>query len=98
MTEMTQPSPFEPGRDDAAQTSSSEEKLERLRGRPPLAKERYRFEGEVGRGGMGAVLRVRDLDLGRNLAMKVILGKDSGGAAAGDTPAVDPQVLQRFLD
>jgi len=93
----TDPGQPEPRREEAAKTTSSEEKLRRLRSRPPLAQDRYRFESEIGRGGMGAVLRVRDLDLGRNLAMKVILGKDSG-AAAGDTPAVEPQVLQRFLD
>jgi len=38
---------------------------------------RYRAKGEVGRGGMGAVLRVWDEDLRRHLAMKVVLGEDA---------------------
>jgi len=83
--------------EEHAQAASSQEKLQRLRARPPLAKERYQLEGEVGRGGMGVVLRVRDLDLGRPLAMKVILGRTDDGASS-DTPAVDQRVLQRFLD
>ncbi|MFO1031953.1 MAG: protein kinase [Planctomycetota bacterium] len=85
--------------EECAKTTSSDEKLKRLRSRPPLASERYALEGEVGRGGMGAVLRVRDLDLGRNLAMKVVLGSEANAnGKEGATPAVEPQVLQRFLD
>jgi hypothetical protein len=34
---------------------------------------RYRLEGELARGGMGAVLKGRDVNLGRDLAIKVIL-------------------------
>ena len=56
---------------------------------------RYILKGEVGRGGMGAVLRVFDTDLRRNLAMKVILG-NSG--ITGDTPEIQPQQLARFLE
>ncbi len=33
---------------------------------------RYRIDGEIGRGGMGAVLRGRDPDLGRDVALKVL--------------------------
>ena len=36
---------------------------------------RYQVLGELGRGGMGAVLRGRDLGLGRDLALKVLLEK-----------------------
>ncbi len=57
---------------------------------------RYKIRGEVARGGQGAVLRVWDEDLRRNLAMKVILG--SGNASTGDTPNVDPKTLGRFLE
>src|SRR5580765_6727227 len=36
--------------------------------KPPSGRERYVYEGEIGRGGMGAVYRVRDNDLRRTLA------------------------------
>ena len=52
--------------------------------------ERYTFEGEIGRGGMGAVLRVHDQDLRCKLAMKVML-LDSDGS-------VDSSTLGRFLE
>ncbi len=38
--------------------------------------DRYSVRGEIGRGGMGAVLEVRDEDLRRDLAMKVTSGSD----------------------
>lgn len=50
---------------------------------------RYVSRGEIGRGGMGAILKVFDQDLRRQLAMKVIA--DAKQAATG--PA-----LSRFLD
>ena len=39
----------------------------------PDAPGRYQLFGEIARGGMGAVLRGRDPDLGRDLAVKVLL-------------------------
>jgi serine/threonine-protein kinase len=49
---------------------------------------RYRLEGEIGRGGMGRVLRAHDPDLGRELALKVL--HDSGRDS--------PDVRHRFLE
>jgi formylglycine-generating enzyme required for sulfatase activity/predicted Ser/Thr protein kinase len=57
---------------------------------------RYQVVGEIGRGGMGVVLRVLDKKLERHLAMKLILGKD-GPAAMASTDAAK-QVLRRFLN
>jgi hypothetical protein len=39
---------------------------------------RYRLDGELAQGGMGAILRVYDKDLRRNLAMKVMLEEKQG--------------------
>jgi len=70
--------------------------LQRLRQRSAAAP-RYTMLGEIGRGGMGAVVRVRDDDLRRTLAMKVILGREDA-SREGDTPAVDRRTLGRFLE
>ena len=55
---------------------------------PPVLEHLGRFEvhGEIGRGGMGAVLRGRDPALGRDLALKVLLDNHHGDAG----------VLRRF--
>jgi serine/threonine protein kinase len=42
---------------------------------PEQTGDRYQLQGEIARGGMGAVLRGRDVDLGRDLAIKVLLEK-----------------------
>src|SRR3954447_22254853 len=42
---------------------------------PAATGDRYQLQGEIARGGMGAVLRGRDVDLGRDLAVKVLLEK-----------------------
>jgi len=53
---------------------------------------RYRERGEVARGGMGAILRVWDEDLRRELAMKVVLTHEG---APGE---LSPKLLGRFLE
>ncbi|MFT5464101.1 MAG: serine/threonine protein kinase, partial [Planctomycetota bacterium] len=58
--------------------------------------QRYILKGEVGRGGMGAVLSIFDSDLRRNLAMKVVLG--SSDKASGDTPQIEAQQVLRFIE
>src|SRR4051794_33377350 len=57
---------------------------------PPLEQtgDRYQLAGEIARGGMGAVLRGRDVDLGRDLAVKVLLERH----------ADNPAVARRFLE
>ncbi len=70
--------------------------LLRLTGRS-VAAGRYQIRGEIARGGMGVVLRVWDEDLRRQLAMKVILGRDEASTSGG-TPPVDTRQLARFLE
>src|SRR5262245_33719174 len=55
---------------------------------PDLVGDRYQLNGEIARGGMGAVLRGRDLRLGRDLAVKVLLQKHANR----------PEVARRFLE
>ena len=49
---------------------------------------RFQLQGEIARGGMGAILKGRDVDLGRNLAIKVLL----------DQHKDKPHVIQRFIE
>jgi tetratricopeptide (TPR) repeat protein len=55
---------------------------------PEQTGDRYQFQGEIARGGMGAVLRGRDVDLGRDLAVKVLLEKHANR----------PEVARRFIE
>src|SRR5262249_32301656 len=55
---------------------------------PEQTGDRYQLQGEIARGGMGAVLRGRDVDLGRDLAVKVLLEKH----------ADRPEVIRRFIE
>src|SRR5687767_10757131 len=56
----------------------------------PAAKSnsRYQLHGEIARGGMGAILKGRDTDLGRDLAIKVLL----------ESHKDKPDVVQRFVE
>jgi eukaryotic-like serine/threonine-protein kinase len=49
---------------------------------------RYQLFGEIARGGMGAVLKGRDADLGRDLAVKVLLGRHRD----------EPELVRRFIE
>lgn len=55
---------------------------------PHLRGDRYQLHGEIARGGMGSVLRGRDVDLGRELAIKVLLSKYVNS----------PEAARRFLE
>ena len=50
--------------------------------------ERYQVAGEIARGAMGAILKGRDTDLGRDLAIKVLL----------DQHAANSSIVQRFVE
>jgi serine/threonine-protein kinase len=54
----------------------------------PGASSRYQLHGEIARGGMGAVLRGRDMDLNREIAVKVLLETHRGRT----------ELLQRFVE
>jgi eukaryotic-like serine/threonine-protein kinase len=51
-------------------------------------RDRYQFFGEIARGGMGAVLKGRDNDLGRDLAVKVLL----------ESHRHRPELIRRFVE
>lgn len=59
--------------------------------------QRYRIENEIGRGGMGVILRVFDEDLNRAMAMKVVLGSEQEGGTT-ETRNLAPELLGRFFD
>jgi serine/threonine protein kinase len=84
----------QPPSDDDRSRPASGEIVERLRARPRIAG-RYGDEQEIARGGMGAILRVHDHDLHRELAMKVML-EELGGAEPDSSEAT--RLRARFLE
>ncbi|MFO1032198.1 MAG: SUMF1/EgtB/PvdO family nonheme iron enzyme [Planctomycetota bacterium] len=61
---------------DQVHSTQTDELLRRLARSPRLDLERYAIEGEIDRGGMGAILRTHDRQLNRRLAMKVLLERE----------------------
>src|SRR5262249_25869954 len=55
---------------------------------PAERPDRYQLFGEIARGGMGAILRGRDVDLGRDLAVKVLL----------ESHRDKPELVRRFVE
>jgi serine/threonine-protein kinase len=55
---------------------------------PASVPARYQLHGELARGGMGCVLKGRDVDLGRDIAVKVLL----------ETHAGRTELVQRFVE
>ena len=51
-------------------------------------REKYQIHGEIARGGMGSIVKCRDRDLGRDLALKVLLEQNSA----------DPEHTRRFVE
>ncbi|MBI5362766.1 MAG: SUMF1/EgtB/PvdO family nonheme iron enzyme [Planctomycetes bacterium] len=79
-----------------APSGRSSEFVERL-SKHAHERTRYRLEGEIARGGMGAILKVWDEDLRRDLAMKVILSQRER-TGEGSKSEVDENRLARFLE
>ncbi len=80
------------GTESGSGSGSSRDLLEKLSSQTPNAL-RYEVRHEIARGGMGAVMRVWDGDLRRNLAMKVMIARRSR-----DGSSVDDEQLSRFLE
>ena len=70
--------------------------IQRLSGRRD-AFTRYQLEGEIARGGMGAILSVWDEDLRRHLAMKVVLATGEPSSERRAAPGARSS-LARFLE
>jgi serine/threonine protein kinase/formylglycine-generating enzyme required for sulfatase activity len=87
-----------PGEPDAQTVSGSDRALAALitrLGARRDPRERYQVGEELAHGGMGRILRVRDQDLHRDLAMKVLSADGEGGSPR--SPTVSRQVA-RFLE
>ncbi|MBL8737005.1 MAG: SUMF1/EgtB/PvdO family nonheme iron enzyme [Planctomycetes bacterium] len=81
---------------DKVHSTQTAEMLQRLARAPRLDLERYAIEGEVDRGGMGAILKILDRQLNRRLAMKVLLDREAPRDELERQLA--SQLLGRFLE
>ncbi|MBL8737110.1 MAG: SUMF1/EgtB/PvdO family nonheme iron enzyme [Planctomycetes bacterium] len=81
---------------DKVRSTNTDDMLQRLARAPRLDLERYAIEGEVDRGGMGAILKLRDRQLNRRLAMKVLLDREAPRDELEQQLA--HQLLGRFLE
>ncbi|MBL8737653.1 MAG: serine/threonine protein kinase, partial [Planctomycetes bacterium] len=81
---------------DHVQSTATGELMEKLAKAPKLDEQRFTLEGEVGKGGMGAVLRIHDRFLNRRLAMKVLL--ERAAPRDDDERKLSHQLLGRFLE
>ncbi len=77
-------------------TKSDDHLVERLLSSRGARGHHYSFCGEVARGGMGAILKVWDPNLRRNLAMKVIHAERQVDVREGSS--VVDSILSRFLE
>ncbi|MBL9077329.1 MAG: SUMF1/EgtB/PvdO family nonheme iron enzyme [Planctomycetes bacterium] len=92
---MSEPTP-PPTPADKVQSTATGELLARLATTPKLDAQRFVVEGQVGQGGMGAVLRIHDRYLNRRLAMKVLLERTA--PTDEQERRLANQLLGRFLE
>ncbi|MFO1031241.1 MAG: bifunctional serine/threonine-protein kinase/formylglycine-generating enzyme family protein [Planctomycetota bacterium] len=81
---------------DHVQSTATGELMEKLAKAPKLDEQRYAIETEVGKGGMGAVMRIHDQHLNRRLAMKVLLERSA--PRDEEEKRLSHQLLGRFLE
>ena len=95
-TNAATPTPPSGAAGDHVQSTATGELMAKLAKAPKLDTERYAIETEVGKGGMGAVLRIHDQHLNRRLAMKVLLERVA--PRDEEEQRLAHQLLGRFLE
>ncbi len=81
---------------ERVQSTATGELLKKLATAPKLDEQRFVLSGEVGKGGMGAVMKVHDAFLNRRLAMKVLL--ERAEPRDEEERRLQSQLLGRFLE
>jgi hypothetical protein len=82
--------------DDDGERDLAEEVMRRLSSHSGRF-ERDELKNEIARGGQGAVFKVWDTDLQRDLAMKIVVGQ-APAPESGRAPTTDSKTLGRFLE